>query len=277
VRKLSDAQRAALTMTVHELAWTAAREMRLREPEIAPRPDPDSPDDWLAALATLQAILTTAEQLAASAALSAAQHGADYPAIGDAADDSRQGIRRRWPGLSGIREERKRKLSWWDHRGAQLTECVRAVLVTASEGQRETARLEDLSASLAQVAAASAAQRVDLLDMVLIDAHAVALCTPPPTDRASALAIGLLAALTADAYAATNTHSSLSVRTGTTCEAPGCAAGPVVDVLIHDAGWQAMPTCHQHAVEALRNWANRIIIAYQPDVALSVLTEAYGD
>jgi hypothetical protein len=36
----------------------------------------------------------------------------------------------------------------------------------------------------------------------------------------------------------------------------------------------AVPACHQHAVEAIREQASRIVTAYQPNVALSVFTEA---
>ena len=103
--------------------------------ETAARPRPDLPDTdlpdtdlpdvdlrqmWLAKLASLLAIRDTAEQLAASAALSAAQRGADYPAIGDAAGMTRQGARRKWPGLAGLSDERQRKLAWWDSRGDQF-------------------------------------------------------------------------------------------------------------------------------------------------------------
>jgi hypothetical protein len=279
VRKLSDAQRAALSTAVEQLALTAAREIQGLEPEAgldSGLPDADPQHVWLAALASLQAIRESAEQLAASAALSAAQHGADYPEIGDAAETSRQGARRRWPGLAGLSDGRQRMLNWWNHRGAQLTECVEAVLAT-TEGQQEKARLENLSTQLGLMAAASSAQRIDMFDTVLIEAHAVALCAPAPTNRVSALAIGLLSALTADAYAVTNTHSSLGIRHGSTCETPDCASGPVVDVLVFDVGWQAIPACHKHAVEALQHLANRIVIAYQPDVALAVFTEARSE
>lgn len=279
MRKLSAAQRAALSIAVEQLAWTASREIRGLEPGARPersRQDGGPQHAWLAALTSLQAIQETAEQLAASAALSAAQYGADYSELGDAAETSRQGARRAWPGLAGLSDGRQRMLNWWNHRGAQLTECVRAVLATA-EAQQEKSRLENLGTQLAQIAAASSAQRISMLDMVLIDAHTVALCAPAPTSRAGALAIGLLSALTADAYAATNTHSSVGDRHGATCETPDCASAPVVDVLIFDIGWQAIPACHEHAVEALRHLVNRIVIAYRPDVALLVFTEAHSE
>jgi hypothetical protein len=266
VRKLSDAQRAALALAVEQLAWTAAREL----PEFAPDAVPQR--EWLAVLTTLQVISDSAEQLAASAALSAARHHADYPAIGDAAETTRQGAKRRWPGLTGLSEERRRKLDWWQRRGAQLAECVEAVLATAEE-HAETDRLEGLRTQLAELAAAAPAQRVDLLDTALLDAHAIALRARPPAGAAAALAIGLLSALAADAYATTNTQPS-AVAAG--CSTPGCPAGPVLAVLVFAAGWEATPVCRAHAVEALRHRANRIVLAYEPEVALSVFTEVHG-
>lgn len=38
-----------------------------------------------------------------------------------------------------------------------------------------------------------------------------------------------------------------------------------------------MPACREHAVEALEQPATRIVIAYQPDVALSVFADAHGE
>jgi hypothetical protein len=253
VRKLSDAQRAALALAVEQLAWTAAREL----PEFTPDAVPQR--EWLAVLTTLQVISDSAEQLAASA-------------IGDAAETTRQGAKRRWPGLTGLSEERRRKLDWWQRRGAQLAECVEAVLATAEE-HAETDRLEGLRTQLAELAAAAPAQRVDLLDTALLDAHAIALRARPPAGAAAALAIGLLSALAADAYATTNTQPS-AVAAG--CSTPGCPAGPVLAVLVFAAGWEATPVCRAHAVEALRHRANRIVLAYEPEVALSVFTEVHG-
>jgi hypothetical protein len=275
VRRLSDVQRLALTTAVEQLAWTVVREMLELEPGAGPRsgmPDADLRQMWLAALSALLAIRESAEQLAASAALSAAQRGADYPAIGDAAGMSRQGARRKWPGLAGLADERRRKLMWWNSRGGQFTECARAVLTT-TKGQQELPWLADLRTRLTEIEKASPAQRIDAFDMVLVDAHAVALRSPTPAEPAAALAIGLLAALTADAYAATNTHSSLVIRDDIACGTHDCPSDPIVGLLRPDVGWYAVPACHQHAVEALRQPANRIVTAYQPDVALSVFAE----
>ncbi|MBF8186195.1 hypothetical protein ITP53_10635 [Nonomuraea sp. K274] len=279
MRGLSDAQRAALTTAVDQLAWTAAREMLELEPDAGPRsdlPDADLRQMWLAALTSLLAIRESAEQLAASAALSAAQRGADYPAIGDAAGMTRQGARRKWPGLAGLAEGQQRKLKWWNSRGDQFTECVRAVLA-ATEGQRESPWQADLRKRLTEIEKASPAQRIDAFDMVVVAAHAVALRSPTPADPTAVLAIGLLAALTADAYAATNTHASLIIRGDIACGADDCPADPVVELLRPDIAHEAVPACHQHAVDALRQADSRIVAAYQQNVALSVFAEAHGE
>jgi hypothetical protein len=279
VRDLTGPQRATVTTAVEQLAWTMARELLELEPGAGPRPDlPDADlrQMWLAALRSLLAIRDSAEQLAASAALSAAQHGADYPAIGDAAGMTRQGARRKWPGLAGLSDERQRKLSWWNGHEEQFARCVQAVLATA-EGQPEQPRLANLRARLAEIEEASPAQRLDAFDWLLVDAHAVGLGTPTPIESAAARAIGLLAALTADAYAATNSHSSLVIHDNLACGANGCSSSPMVGLLCPDIGHVAVPACRQHAIEALRQPDNRIVTAYQADVALSVFTEAYGD
>jgi hypothetical protein len=276
---LSNAQRAALTTAVEQLAWAVAREALELEPDAGPHsdlPDADLRQLWLATLTSLLAIRDSAEQLAGSAALSAAQLGADYPAIGDAAGMTRQGARRKWPGLAGLADGRQRKLLWWNRRGDQFAECVRAVLTTI-EGQQELPWLTNLRTGLAEIEKASPAQRIDAFDMVLVDAHAVALNASPPADPTAALAIGLLAALTADAYATTNTHSSLVIRDDIACGTPDCPSDPIVGLLCPDVGHHPVPACRQHAVEALRQPANRIVTAYQPDVALLVFAEAHGD
>ncbi|MBO0879706.1 MAG: hypothetical protein J2P17_04915 [Mycobacterium sp.] len=278
MRGLSGPQRAAVTTAVEQLAWTLARELLELEPDVGPRSDLPAADlrqMWLAALRSLLAIRDSAEQLAASAALSAAQHGADYPAIGDAAGMTRQGARRKWPGLAGLSDERQRKLMWWNRHGEQFVQCARAVL--AAEGQLEQPRLADLRARLAEIEEASPAQRLDAFDWVLVDAHAVALGTPTPTEPTTVYAIGLLAALTADAYAATNSHSSLIIHDNLVCGTNGCSSSSIVKLLCPDIDHVAVPACRQHAVEALRQTDNRIVTAYQADVALSVFTEAYGD
>ena len=81
MRGMSDAQRTELTTAVEQLAWTVVREMLELEPDAGPRsdvPDADLRHMWLAALTSLLAIRDSAEQLAASAALSAAQRGGDF-------------------------------------------------------------------------------------------------------------------------------------------------------------------------------------------------------
>jgi sugar/nucleoside kinase (ribokinase family) len=88
---------------LQQLAWAQAR-----------RADPDLPESpwaegltsterrqaWLAMLAALTATEREIGTLTATAAERAAEHGADYPALGAAAGMTRQGARRRWPGLS---------------------------------------------------------------------------------------------------------------------------------------------------------------------------------
>jgi hypothetical protein len=270
---MPDAQRADLSTAVEQLARTAAREMLELEPGVGPHvdlPDAESRTMWLAALTALLAIRDSAEQLAASAALSAAQHGADYPAIGAAAGMTRQGARRKWPGLAGLSDERQRKLTWWDRHGDQFAHCVRAVLTTSEESPRLAAlreRLDDLEQT-------SPAQRADVFDLALVDAHAVAVGTLTPTDPTAVHASGMLAALTADAYAATNSHSSLLPRENRVCGTADCPSGPIVDLWHPDLDDQVVSACRDHAVDALRQPTTRIVAASQPDVALSVFAEA---
>lgn len=278
MQAMSDAQRAALTTAVEKLAWTMAGEVLDLEPGTGPGsdlPDPDLRQMWLMALTSLLAIRDSAEQLAGSAALSAAQRGADYPAIGDAAGMTRQGARRKWPGLAGLSDERQRKLTWWNQRGSQFAECVRAVLA-ASEEQADPARLAALRQRLDDIEQASPAERINAFDMLLIDAHLMATGTPTPTEPTAALASGLLAALIADAYAVTNSHSVLVNRDDATCSVDNCTAQPIVELWRPDLDHQALPACRGHAVEALEQPATRIVAAYQPDVALTVLAEANG-
>ncbi|MFI7129446.1 hypothetical protein ACIBQ1_27365 [Nonomuraea sp. NPDC050153] len=271
---MSDAHRTDVTTAVEQLAWTMARKMLQLEPDAGPRsdlPDADVRQMWLAALTSLLAIRDSAEVLAASAALSAAQRGADYPAIGDAAGMTRQGARRKWPGLAGLSDERQRKLRWWSRRGDQFIQCVRAVLATSEEGPRLAAlreRLDDIEQS-------SPAQRIDAFDMALVDAHTVAVGAPAPAGPTAERASGLLAALTADAYAAMSSHSSLVVREDLVCGTDGCPSEPIVELWRPDFGDRPVPACREHAVEALRQPATRIVAAHQPDVALSVFAEAH--
>jgi hypothetical protein len=279
VQAMSDAQRAALTTAVEQLAWTMAREVLDLDPETGPEsdlPDPDLRQMWLMVLTSLLAIRDSAEQLAGSAALSAAQRGADYPAIGDAAGMTRQGARRKWPGLAGLSDERQRKLTWWNQRGSQFAECVHAVLA-ASGDQAESSRLAALRQRLDDIGQASPAERINAFDMILIDAHVIATGAPTPAEPTAALASGLLAALIADAYAATNSHSVLVNRDNVTCSTDDCTARPIMELWRPDVDHQALPACREHAIEALGQPATRIVAAYQPDVALTVFAEANGE
>ena len=218
-------------------------------------PPGDERQLWLATLTSLLAIRDSADQLAGSAALSAAQHGADYPAIGDAAGMTRQGARRKWPGLAGLSDARQRKLAWWRRRGEQFAEGVRVVLATSEESPR-LAVLRDRLAELT----------VNSLDLALVDAHTVAVGEPTPTDAEAAHARGLLAALTADAAM----NSPLVTR----LVCGSCPAMSVVDLWGTDLGDHPVPACREHAIEALGRPTTRIVAAHQPDVALAVFAEA---
>jgi hypothetical protein len=276
MRRLSDAQRTDLAAAVERLAWIAVRETLQLGPDAGPGsdlPDADLRQMWLAALTSLLAIRDSAEQLAASAALSAAQRGADYPAIGEAAGMTRQGARRKWPGLAGLSDERQRKLTWWASRGDQFARCARAVLATSAEGPR----LAILRERLDDIEQASPAQRIDAFDMALVDAAAVAAGAPTPADPAAAHAYGLLAALTADAYAAMSSHSSLLSREDLACGTGGCPREPIVELWRPDSGGRPAPACREHAVQALGQPDIRIVAAYQQDVALSVFAQAHGE
>ena len=114
---------------------------------------------------------------------------------------------------------------------------------------------------------ASPAQRIDAIDMALVDAPA-----------ATAHAYGLLAALTADAYAAMNSYSSLLSREDLACGTGGCSREPIVELWRPDSGHRPAPACREHGVQALgQQPAIKIVAAYQPDVALSVFEQAHGE
>ena len=276
MRRSSEAQRTDLAAAVERLAWTAVRETLQLGPDAGPGSDladADLREMWLAALTSLLAIRDSAEQLAASAALSAAQRGADYPVIGEAAGMTRQGARRKWPGLAGLSDERQRRLAWWAARGDQFARCARAVLATSAEGPRLAAlrdRLDDIEQ-------ASPAQRTDAFDMALVDAAAVAAGEPAPADPAAEHAYRLLAALTADAYATMSSHSSLLSREGLACGTDGCPREPIVELWRPDFGHRPAPACREHAVLALGQPGIRIVAAYRPEVALSVFAQASGE
>jgi hypothetical protein len=271
--RAADAQQSDLASAVEQLAWKVVREKLGIEPDEGRHsdlPDPDLRQMWLTAITSLLAIRDCAEQLAASAALSAAQRGADYPAIGAAAGMTRQGARRKWPGLAGLSDERQRKTGWWNSRGDQFAQCVRAVVATSAESPH----VAGLRAWLADIEGA-APQRTDALDLALVDAVAVAVGGPPPAEPGAARACGLLAALTADAYAAMGSQSALASREGLACATGGCRTEPVVQLWRPDQGQSAVPACRAHAVEVLgQRPETRIVAAYWPDVALSVFAEA---
>ena len=96
---------------LQDFLWAAARRER---PDLAESPWAEglSSDDrrqaWLALLAALTAAEREVARLAATAAERAAEHGADYPDLGKAAGMTRQGARRRWPGLSRRDQRRQR-------------------------------------------------------------------------------------------------------------------------------------------------------------------------
>ncbi|MFI9611894.1 hypothetical protein ACIHCM_09415 [Streptomyces sp. NPDC052023] len=86
-----------------DLVTQAVDELALRCAQYAFLP-PGGPDesarhDALAHLYVLVQVERAAQQLAEQAARAAAAAGAGYPAIGRASGMSRQGARRRWPGL----------------------------------------------------------------------------------------------------------------------------------------------------------------------------------
>ncbi|MGW5733260.1 MULTISPECIES: response regulator [Streptomyces] len=62
-------------------------------------PGPDNPAQALALLHVLDEVQQATERLQQAAAVAAAQAGAGYPQIGAACGMTRQGARRRWPGL----------------------------------------------------------------------------------------------------------------------------------------------------------------------------------
>lgn len=114
--------------------------------------------------------------------------------------------------------------------------------------------------------------------MALVDAAAVAADSPAAADPAASYAYGLLAALTADAYAAMSSYSSLLSREDLACGTDGCPREPIVELWRPDSGHRPAPACREHAVQALgQQPAIKIVAAYQPDVALSVFEQAHGE
>jgi hypothetical protein len=266
---LSDEQRADLTAAVERLAWTTGRATLGLDPADGPDPDGDQREQWLAVLTSLTAIREDADQLAGSVALTAAQHGADYPAIGAAAGLTRQGARRKWPGLAGLAAVRQRKRGWWETWGEQFEECVRAVLeMPAAQGLPWLANLRINLNALDEKSPRKS------LDAMLVDACAVALNAPTPDNPADARRLGLLSAITAEAYAALNGHAGLIEQLPKPCAE--CGSESIVDLLRRDAGFPAVPACREHAVDALREPATRVVTVRQPGVAVSLFVEARG-
>ena len=103
-----------LAAAVADLAWTWAR----RELGLAPDEPPFS--QWetlpperarqvqLALLGALERMRAAVDDRARTAAYEAAAAGADYGDLGDAVGMTRQGARRRWPGLAEITKAARR-------------------------------------------------------------------------------------------------------------------------------------------------------------------------
>ncbi|MFG2424843.1 response regulator [Streptomyces sp. NPDC048448] len=90
---------AVADAAVDELARRIALQL-LEDPPHRPRsPSGADPTQALALLHVLTHLQRAAERLQRDAALDAARAGAGYPQIGVACDMTRQGARRRWPGL----------------------------------------------------------------------------------------------------------------------------------------------------------------------------------
>ncbi len=104
--RLNDGQREQLAADVDALAWTWAR--RALDPDAPPAAGP--PDlapartrqVQLALLAVLEDLRTAVDDRARQAARTAAAAGADYADLGAAAAITRQGARKRWPGLAEL-------------------------------------------------------------------------------------------------------------------------------------------------------------------------------
>ncbi|MFS8198454.1 response regulator [Streptomyces sp. CWNU-52B] len=77
----------------------AARRLARRLLDDSPQPVSDGPAQSLALLHVLDHLKQAAERLQQEAAVTAARAGAGYPQIGAALGMTRQGARRRWPGL----------------------------------------------------------------------------------------------------------------------------------------------------------------------------------
>ncbi|MCX5071863.1 response regulator [Streptomyces sp. NBC_00513] len=97
-RTTSQETAAVADTAVAELARRLAR--RLLDAPTTPRADEaDDPTRALALLNVLDHVRQAAERLQGDVAAGAARAGAGYPQLGDACGITRQGARRRWPGL----------------------------------------------------------------------------------------------------------------------------------------------------------------------------------
>ncbi|MCX5208929.1 hypothetical protein OG689_06435 [Kitasatospora sp. NBC_00240] len=93
---------AALADLAARLAQRAFRPLPpATGPDVPPAPDegPDPQGDALARLHTLVHLRRAAERLTDQVARDAVEAGAGYPQLGEALEMSRQGARKRWPGL----------------------------------------------------------------------------------------------------------------------------------------------------------------------------------
>jgi hypothetical protein len=93
---------------VRDLAWVWARRRMQLGPDQPPfsAHDPGTPEQqrtaWLALLGSCETLRAELEDWASVAARAAAKAGADYGDLGDAVGITRQGARRRWPGLADL-------------------------------------------------------------------------------------------------------------------------------------------------------------------------------
>lgn len=107
--RLDAGDREKMTAEVRELTWRWARRLMGRGPNDAPvSEDENLPTEQvraaqLALLAACEQLRTELDERARQTAAAAAAAGVDYPAMGAAVGMTRQGARRRWPGLAGAR------------------------------------------------------------------------------------------------------------------------------------------------------------------------------
>ncbi|MEU1536364.1 response regulator [Streptomyces fagopyri] len=90
---------AVADAAVDELAQRLVLQLLVEPSHLARPPSGADPTRALALLHVLTHLQRAAERLQRDAAVKAARAGAGYPQIGEACDMTRQGARRRWPGL----------------------------------------------------------------------------------------------------------------------------------------------------------------------------------